>query len=82
MREEKDFLNDITNMVFDLIYKKYQETHSDEVVIEFPFEIREQRTEVGTELTDNGYIVKFGVYGKRFFSCILTQSTINLFNER
>lgn len=75
-------MNNIASDIFKLLYEKYQETLSHEIVIEFPNEMREKRTEIGNKLKNNDYIEKFDSYGKRFFRCILTQKTINLFLKK
>ncbi len=56
--------------------EKYQETKSNDVIIELPFELREKRNEIGNDLKDNGCIVKFDLYGKHFFRCTLTQGIV------
>ena len=74
-------MKDITIKAFDLICKKYQETKSNEVIIELPFELREKRNEIGNDLIDNGCIAKFDSFGKGYFRCTLTQETTKTFIE-
>lgn len=75
-------MDDMTNEIFRLICEKYQKTLSDEIIIEFPFHIREKRTEIGNELKNNKYITKFDSFGKCFFRCTITQKVMNSFTEQ
>ena len=69
-------MSELAEKILTLLLNRYKETGSLAVEMEFPFEDREQRGSVTTELVNNGYIINPNIYGKTKLSCVLTEKLI------
>ncbi len=75
-------MTDLGRKILKLIAEKYRETgKTDMLIIQFPFEDRNSRDEVGNELKAEGYLSKFDTFGRADFRCDITPMMVEMIEE-